>query len=424
MTFELIRDLAAGLLAGRSGLFARYVLACVAFTVASASGRLVLGPQALPWWLVAVSLVLIAACSTPTIAAIALAYALLFYAVVELLPAGPLRVGATLALLAAQIAGPILWLPRLSGYGGVREFVAFATNLTFLRSWAWAFDRALVPEARGFRDYAVYTFFFPAFPSGPFFSPSELATRRLGWWWDATPSADVARRARVVALLRIVRGFAGLALLAWVASALTPEAYLRAMHGGPGGAWWHSVGVYLAVYFGFSAWTDAAIGFAALSGLVLPENFDDAHLAYGPADFWRRWNRTLGHWMHEYVYVPLGGAHPGGRRDRLAWWNIAAVFAAVALYHHVGGLKLLGPGVAGMPGFWLPWTLWALINTVGTLVTRRWRAPARWGAGTWAIVVATFAISAAGLATAFYPLGLPIADVLVLYRALLGGGLR
>jgi D-alanyl-lipoteichoic acid acyltransferase DltB (MBOAT superfamily) len=290
-----------------------------------------------------------------------------------------------------------------------------------LRSWAWAFDRALDGPARGAADYAFYTFYWPAFASGPFFSPHQLGERRQAWYW--TDAGEPGAQPLGPALRRIARGFAALALLTLAAWSLTPEAYLRATAGPVGHAWLHTIGVYFAVYLGFSAWTDASVGFAQLSGVVLPENFDHAERAYGPADFWRRWNVSLGAWMHEYVYVPLGGAHPGGRRDRLAWWNIAAVFAAVALYHHVGGLKLLGPGVAVLPGFWLPWSLWALYNTLGTLVTRRWRAPERFGFRDWAVIAVTFAFSAVGLTTAFYPLTLPIADVLGLYRTLLLGGL-
>lgn len=418
MTFDLIGDLAASLLSGRAGLFTRFVIGCVVFTGAAAVGRALFTATARVWWLVGVSLVLIAACTTPTIAAIAVAYALAFYAATDLLPRGPLRLVVVLALLAAQVAGAILWMPLLPNYTGiVREFIAFATNLVFLRSWAWAFDRALVPETRRFSDYALYTFYFPAFASGPFFSPSELGTRRLGWYWGDGDDLAVG-----TALGRIARAFVALALLTLVAWALTPEAYRHAMESPLGPAWLHTVAVYFSVYLGFTAWTDASVGFAHLSGLVLPENFDHAHRAYGPADFWRRWNKSLGAWMHEYVYVPLGGAHPDGNRARLAWWNIAAVFAAVALYHHIGGLKLLGAGAGAYLGFWVPWTLWALINTVGTLVTRRWRAPAHLGVRDWIVIVVTFAVSAAGLTTAFYPLMLPIGDVLRTYAALLGAG--
>lgn len=421
MTFELTRDLAAALLGGRAGLFTRFVIACVVFTAAAAAGRALLPVRTRLWWLVAVSLALVTACTTPAIAAIAVVYAIAFYAASERLPRGPVRTAVVAMLLVLQVAGAILWLPRLPGYTGiVREFVAFATNLFFLRSWAWAFDRALDGPARSVPDYALYTFYWPAFASGPFFSPHQLGERRQAWYW-----ADGDRSAPPLgpAVRRIARGFVALALLTLAAWSLTPEAYLRATTGPVAHAWLHTVGVYFAVYLGFSAWTDASVGFAQLSGIVLPENFNHAERAYGPADFWRRWNMSLGAWMHEYVYVPLGGAHPGGRRDRLAWWNIAAVFAAVALYHHVGGLKLLGPGVVALPGFWLPWSLWALYNTLGTLVTRRWRAPDRLGPRDWAVIAVTFAFSAVGLTTAFYPLTLPIADVLDLYRTLLLGGL-
>jgi len=422
VSFDLIRDLATTLLGSRGGLFVRFFLACVAFTLAAQIGRRLLRPVPRLWWLVATSLVLIAACSTFTIAGLLLAYALVFYAAVEYASPRALRRTAIAVLLVLQVVGAVFWLPLLSGYSpAVREFVAFSTNLTFLRAWAWAFDRRLEPAQRTLSAFALYTLFFPAFVTGPFFSPSELGDRRLAWFWADAGSARPAGAERRVALGRIGRGLVALALLGLVAWTLTPHAYRTAMEGPALRAWLHALGVYVAVYLGFSAWTDAAIGFARLCGLVLPENFDHPHRAYGTAEFWRRWNKTLGAWMHEYIYLPLGGAHPGGRRDRLAWWNVAAVFAAVALYHHIGGLKLLGHGVAAIPGFWLPWILWAILNTVGTLATRRWRPPAQFAWSDWSIVAATFAFSAIGLATAFYPLSLPIENVLRLYLALFLG---
>jgi hypothetical protein len=169
------------------------------------------------------------------------------------------------------------------------------------------------------------------------------------------------------------------------------------------------------VYLGFSAWSEAAIGCGRLAGVVLPENFDHAHRAYGIADFWRRWNIRLGWWMRTYVYLPLGGS-----RRQLAR-NTTAVFVATALYHHLGGLKLLGPAPILWPSFYLGWLAWAALNTAGTLGTRRWAPPeGALGARDVAIIAGSFLFSCVALQTAFLPAGLGWAALAAIFRALAG----
>ena len=170
--------------------------------------------------------------------------------------------------------------------------------------------------------------------------------------------------------------------------------------------------MYLAVYLGFSAWSESAIGCGRLAGVVLPENFDHAHRAYGIADFWRRWNIRLGWWMREYIYLPLGGSR------RQLWRNTTAVFIATAVYHHIGGLKLLGPTPILWLNFYLGWLGWAALNTAGTLATRRLHRPAALGARDLAIIVASFLFSCVALQTAFFPAGLGAGRLLAVYRAL------
>jgi D-alanyl-lipoteichoic acid acyltransferase DltB (MBOAT superfamily) len=38
------------------------------------------------------------------------------------------------------------------------------------------------------------------------------------------------------------------------------------------------------------------------------ENFKSPYLAISPSDFWRRWHISLSSWIHDYLYIPLGGS--------------------------------------------------------------------------------------------------------------------
>ena len=62
---------------------------------------------------------------------------------------------------------------------------------------------------------------------------------------------------------------------------------------------------WLFLYISFSGLTDLALGFAAMMGLKLEENFRKPYLARDLIDFWDRWHMTLSHWCREYIYVPI-----------------------------------------------------------------------------------------------------------------------
>jgi D-alanyl-lipoteichoic acid acyltransferase DltB (MBOAT superfamily) len=65
------------------------------------------------------------------------------------------------------------------------------------------------------------------------------------------------------------------------------------------------------IYADFSAYTDIAIGVAALLGYRFPQNFNQPYRALGIGDFWRRWHMTLSAWLRDYLYIPLGGNRHG-----------------------------------------------------------------------------------------------------------------
>jgi alginate O-acetyltransferase complex protein AlgI len=65
------------------------------------------------------------------------------------------------------------------------------------------------------------------------------------------------------------------------------------------------------IYCDFSAYTDIAIGVAALFGYRFPQNFNQPYRALGFSDFWRRWHMTLSVWLRDYLYIPLGGNRHG-----------------------------------------------------------------------------------------------------------------
>lgn len=63
----------------------------------------------------------------------------------------------------------------------------------------------------------------------------------------------------------------------------------------------------LQIYFDFSGYSDMAIGLGRLFGVKIPVNFYSPYRATSFIDFWRRWHITLGNFLRDYIYIPLGG---------------------------------------------------------------------------------------------------------------------
>jgi len=268
------------------------------------------------------------------------------------------------------------------------------------------------------REYALFMSFFPAFMNGPLVSFGDFQRRRLGAYWETAPGLGTLAGAQTRALRRVALGIT-LAAFAYAAVCDLEHGYVAAAGGHPAVAWVNTFRTYACWYVSFSGWTEAAIGFGLLAGIALPENFNAPHLAYSPADFWRRWNMSLQVWLRNYVYLPLGGLYVRGSRDvrHLEWRNTIAVFTVMTAYHLFGALKLLGPKMLVGP-WWVPWTLWGAMNAVGVLATRRFSA--RPGPSITAVVVValTFIFVCVGFMTAPFPPNMPLAALGVIYRKL------
>ena len=73
-----------------------------------------------------------------------------------------------------------------------------------------------------------------------------------------------------------------------------------------------------------------AIGLGRMFGFHFPENFNYPFISKSVTEFWRRWHISLGSWLRDYVYIPLGG----NRCGTLKWLrNIVIVWLVTGLWH-------------------------------------------------------------------------------------------
>lgn len=96
-------------------------------------------------------------------------------------------------------------------------------------------------------------------------------------------------------------------------------------------AWVGILAYTFQIYFDFSGYSDMAIGLARMMGFRFPENFDSPYSSRSITEFWRRWHITLGAFMRDFLYIPLGG-----NRVKQKWrlyFNLWLVFLVSGLWH-------------------------------------------------------------------------------------------
>lgn len=95
-------------------------------------------------------------------------------------------------------------------------------------------------------------------------------------------------------------------------------------------AWLGAIAYMIQIYFDFSAYSDMAIGLAAMAGFRFSENFNSPYQSKSIKEFWRRWHISLSSWLRDYVYIPLGGSRVSTFR---IYTNLVMVFFLCGLWH-------------------------------------------------------------------------------------------
>jgi MBOAT, membrane-bound O-acyltransferase family len=392
-------------------------LASLSFTLVTLSGlavalaawlvcRVVDAPIARRRTLLAMSAGLLAWLVTPIVAAAWVAALLGVWLLVEYGGRHPLaRVAVVLSLL-AMIVMPVRLAGRLAALGPLpHELAVFATNVGMLRVVAYVVDRWRGGRPLAAGEMLLGTVFFPTVVNGPIETPQQLAGA-----WPRPSAADLA-----TGLGRVAGGAAKLLV---VALALAPG-WMQGLGHAPDASaatlWGWGLLLYAWFYLSFSAWSDVAIGLGRLCGRRVQENFDRPWLAADPADFWRRWHVSLGLWLRDYVYVPLGGNRHARAR------NVLITFAVSASWHIWGTLKLFGPILYPPPAWW-GFAVWGLLHGLAVAFVPRVRTQRP--AALLAARTATLLFAAWAWVPFFTPAGVSLRDGLrVLARMLLPGSL-
>jgi len=187
--------------------------------------------------------------------------------------------------------------------------------------------------------YAHFILFFPKMVSGPLVRPAEFADK-----YSSIGAIDnsLVRQG----LQRLAVGLIKKIVFADALAVLVNSAFGSDFQGM---SCWRSLFSLYAyafqIYLDFSGYTDMAIGISMMLGYRLPENFDRPYAAESVRDFWRRWHITLGAWLRDYVYIPLGGSRVA---KPLVIFNLMATFLLCGLWHGASWNFVIWGGLHGI----------------------------------------------------------------------------
>ena len=174
-------------------------------------------------------------------------------------------------------------------------------------------------------DYLLYILLFPQLIAGPIIRFNTIADEIKDRRHNFTP--DYKLNGMYIFVI-------GLAKKVLIANEVGHQADLifAQQDGLPVWMSWLGVVAYsVQIYFDFSGYSDMAIGLGKIMGFNFPENFKNPYTSKSITEFWRRWHITLGAFMRDYLYIPLGGNRT--KTVSRIYFNLFIVFLLSGLWH-------------------------------------------------------------------------------------------
>lgn len=226
-----------------------------------------------------------------------------------------------------SLSALFLLLVKLQPVTGLDFIVPLGVSYFTLRIISYNVDvfRGKYAPERNFLRYGLYVTYLPNLFLGPIerydnFEQAAFAERRITWdcfsegvtrlLWGAFKKLVIASRAGVI--------------VGTISAA--PEQYRGAY------ALFAMLLYSVQLYADFSGGIDMVLGVSEMLGIRLSENFNGPYFSQTIAEFWRRWHITLGSWLRDYIYIPLGGNRKGKVRKVM---NTLITFLVSGLWHGI-----------------------------------------------------------------------------------------
>jgi D-alanyl-lipoteichoic acid acyltransferase DltB (MBOAT superfamily) len=187
--------------------------------------------------------------------------------------------------------------------------------------------------------YALYVAFFPQLVAGPItraahMLPQFRRDRRF-------PNSQDTYSACVL----IVSGLFKKVVLADTVAPYVNQSFAHPGNRGFIPLTFAMVAFSIQIYGDFAGYTDIARGVARLFGIDIARNFEQPYLSRNITEFWRRWHISLSSFLHDYLYVPLGGNRISTSRTYV---NLMLVMLLGGLWHGASWTFVIWGGLHGL----------------------------------------------------------------------------
>ena len=202
---------------------------------------------------------------------------------------------------------------------------------------------------RSFVTYCEFVTIFPHLIAGPIINHKEMIPQFVA---DKTFKIDYNNLAMGISIftMGLFKKVAIADKLAiWANAAFSHTELLTFIE-----AWIGALSYTFQLYFDFSGYSEMAIGLGLMFNLKLPINFNSPYQSMSIIDFWRRWHMTLGLWVRDYLYIPMGGNRNG---ELAKMRNLFVSMMIIGFWHGAG------------------WTFifWGTMHGVALMINHQWR---------------------------------------------------
>ncbi|WP_245576550.1 MBOAT family O-acyltransferase [Flexithrix dorotheae] len=183
-------------------------------------------------------------------------------------------------------------------------------------------------EKYNFINYGVFVSFFPQLIAGPIVHHAEMMPQ-----FKEESTYNIKPENINKGLFIFILGLSKKLVIADTFGVIANNGYANISLLSSLEAWITSLAYSVQLYFDFSGYSDMAIGLGLLFNIHIPINFWSPYKSKNIQEFWRRWHITLGSFLRDYVYIPLGGNRKGEGRT---YFNLFMTFVIGGIWHGAG----------------------------------------------------------------------------------------
>ncbi len=199
-------------------------------------------------------------------------------------------------------------------------------------------------------NYMLFVTFFPQLIAGPIVHHKEMMSQ-FNSKWNLLPR----QKNIIIGLFLFSLGLFKKVAIADTFSIWADQGFSESYGLSFYDSWVTSLSYTFQLYFDFSGYCDMAMGIALLFNIKLPLNFNSPYKSLDIQDFWRRWHITLGRFLRDYIYIPLGGSRTS---EFGIYKNLFVTFLIGGIWHGAS---------------WM-FVIWGALHGIALVVHRAWKS--------------------------------------------------